>query len=320
MSQPDLLTKVKKEIRRRNYSYRTEKAYTRWIIRLIRFCGTKHPLNISKDEITRFLNYLADDRKVAASTQNQALCALVFLYDQVLERPMPVLKNLKRAKKPKRMPVVLTKNEVKRIFNHLDGIQLLICRLLYGSGLRLSEALRLRVLDLDFEYRQIAVKDSKGRKDRYTIMPERLHGELQSQVERIRLLHQKDKERGYGASLLPKALAAKYPNETDKFRWRYVFPSTRISKDPRTGLLHRYHLSDTFVQRAVREAVESSGITKKASCHSFRHSFATHLLSTGYDIRTVQELLGHKNLKTTMVYTHVLKQQNGNVKSPVDVL
>lgn len=320
MAKSKLIDSVKEEIRRRNYSYRTEQAYVGWIIRFIKFSGTKHPAEIHEDEITAYLNYLAVDRNVAASTQNQALCALVFLYDHILNIPMPLLKNLERAKKPARLPVVLTQNEVKDIFRRMRGLSLLVLKILYGSGLRISEALRLRILDIDFEYNQIAVRDGKGNKDRYTLLPEVIKSELQNQIEKVKQLHQRDKRKGYGATLLPKALSRKYPDMENSIAWRYVFPSRQISTDPRSGLLHRYHISDSFIQRAVKKAVIGSGIAKKVSCHTFRHSFATHLLMDGYDIRTVQELLGHKQLSTTMIYTHVINKGGKGVKSPMDVL
>lgn len=320
MAKSKLLESVREEIRRRNYSYRTEQAYVGWIIRFIKFSGTKHPADIGGDEITAYLNYLANEREVAASTQNQALCALVFLYDHILKIPMPLLKNLERAKKPARLPVVLTPGEVKNIMHRMQGLPLMVLKILYGSGLRISEALRLRVLDIDFEYNQIAVRDGKGNKDRYTLLPEVIKAELQGQVEKVRRLHQKDKRRGYGATLLPKALSRKYPGMEQSFAWRYLLPSRQISADPRTGMQHRYHISDTFIQRALKNAVDSSGIVKKVSCHTFRHSFATHLLMEGYDIRTVQELLGHKHLSTTMIYTHVINKGGKGVKSPIDVL
>jgi len=318
MAKSKLLDSVREEIRRRNYSYRTEQAYVNWIIRFVKFCGIKHPKNIEEDEITAFLNYLANERNVAASTQNQALCALVFMYDHVLKDPMPLLKNLERAKKPARLPVVLTEKEVQDILRRLHGLPLLVVMLLYGSGLRISEALRLRILDIDFEYNQIAVRDGKGSKDRYTLLPVSVKGKLQTQVEKVKHLHRKDKKRGYGATLLPKALSRKYPGMENTLPWRYLFPSRRISTDPRTGLQHRYHISDTFIQRSVKKAVRASGIAKKVSCHTFRHSFATHLLMDGYDIRTVQELLGHKQLSTTMIYTHVINKGGKGVRSPID--
>lgn len=318
MAKSKLVNSVREEIRRRNYSYRTEQAYVNWIIRFIKFCGTKHPTKIAEDEITAFLNYLANVRNVAASTQNQALCALVFLYDHILKEPMPLLKNLERAKKPARLPVVLTEKEVRDLLRRLHGLPLLVVMLLYGSGLRISEALRLRILDIDFEYNQIGVRDGKGRKDRYTLLPFSVKGKLQAQVDKVKHLHLKDKKRGYGATPLPKALSIKYPGMENSLPWRYLFPSRKISTDPRTGLQHRYHISDTFIQRAVKRAVTASGIAKKVSCHTFRHSFATHLLMDGYDIRTVQELLGHKQLSTTMIYTHVINKGGKGVKSPID--
>ena len=320
MAKSKLIESVKEEIRRRNYSYRTEQAYVGWIIRFVKFSGTRHPAEVGEDEITAFLNYLAVEREVAASTQNQALCALVFLYDHILKIPMPLLKNLERAKKPARLPVVLTPGEVKNIFQRMKGLPLLVAKILYGSGLRISEALRLRILDVDFEYNQIAVRDGKGNKDRYTLLPEVIKSELLGQVEKVKQLHQKDIRRGYGATLLPKALSRKYPDMEQSFAWRYLFPSRQISTDPRTGMLHRYHISDSFIQRAVKRAVQRSGIVKKVSCHTFRHSFATHLLMEGYDIRTVQELLGHKQLSTTMIYTHVINKGGKGVKSPIDLL
>lgn len=320
MAKSKLLQQVREKIRRKNYSYRTEQTYLRWIVRFIKFCGTIHPLNIKSNEVERFLNYLAVERNVAASTQNQALCAIVFLYKQVLENPLPQLEDIKWAKKPKRLPVVLTKNEVKRIFNHLEGVPLMVATLLYGSGLRISEAIRLRVKDVDFGYSQLLVRDGKGKKDRITVLPCIAIGKLQKQIKKVQLLHEKDSQRGYAKVLMPKALARKYPNASGELGWQYLFPSRKISKDPRSGLEHRHHVSDTFIQKAVRRAVQKSSITKKASCHTFRHSFATHLLENGYDIRTVQELLGHKNVKTTMIYTHVLNKGGKGVKSPIDAI
>lgn len=320
MSKSQLIQQLRHEIRRRNYSYRTEQSYVRWIIRFVKFCGTKHPLNIDPGEITQFLNHLSVTRNVAASTQNQALCAIVFLYHKVLEKELPELKEIEWSKRPEKLPVVLTRREVKMVFDRLEDIPLLIVQLLYGSGLRISEALRIRVKDVDFEYQQLVVRDGKGKKDRITVLPSVVAGKLKQQVKRVKLLHKKDKKRGYGKTLLPNALDKKYPGAAIRPGWQYLFPSKRISKDPRSGLMHRHHISDSFIQRAVRKAVDRSPITKQASCHTLRHSFATHLLEDGYDIRTVQELLGHKNVKTTMIYTHVLKKGGKGVKSPVDLL
>jgi integron integrase len=320
MAKSKLIQQVRQEIRRRNYSYRTEQSYVRWIVRFIKFCGIIHPLKIEPDEVGRYLTYLANDRNVAASTQNQALCAIVFLYKQVLQQPLPLLENIQRAKKPQKLPVVLSREEIKLIFNHLDGIPRLIVTILYGSGLRISETIRMRVKDVDFEYNQILVRDGKGRKDRLTVLPAVIIGKLQKQIKKVQLLHQKDTQIGFGKTLMPKALDKKYPNAAKKLGWQYLFPSRKIAKDPRSGLEHRHHVSDTFIQRKVKQAVDKSGIPKHATCHTFRHSFASHLLDSGYDIRTVQELLGHKNVKTTMIYTHVLNKGGKGVKSPVDDL
>jgi integron integrase len=257
---------------------------------------------------------------VAASTQNQALCAIVFLYKQVLQQPLPLLENIQRAKKPQKLPVVLSQEEVKQIFNHLKGIPRLIVTILYGSGLRISEAIRIRVKDIDFEYNQILVRNGKGRKDRLTVLPAVIIGRLQKQIKKVQLLHQKDTKMGFGKVLMPKALNKKYPNAAKKLGWQYLFPSRKIARDPRSGLQHRHHVSDTFIQRAVQQAVKKTAINKHATCHTLRHSFATHLLKDGYDIRTVQELLGHKDVKTTMIYTHVLNKGGKGVKSPVDDL
>lgn len=287
MPKSTLIQQVRKEIRRRNYSYRTEQCYVRWIIRFVKFCGTKHPLDIEPEEITRFLNYLSVTRNVAASTQNQALCAIVFLYHKVLEKELPELKEIEWSKRPQKLPVVLTKQEVKILMNELEGMPLLVAQLLYGSGLRISEALRIRVKDVDFGYQQLVVRDGKGKKDRITVLASVIIARLKQQVKRVKILHKKDKKRGYGRVLLPNALSKKYPGAATRFGWRYLFPSKNISRDPRSKLKHRYHISDTFIQRAVRKAVDRSPITKQASCHTLRHSFATHLLENGYDIRTV---------------------------------
>lgn len=318
MAKSKLIQQVRDKIRKKNYSYRTEKSYIRWIVRFIKFCGTKHPLNIETEEIERYLSHLAVNRRVAASTQNQALCAIIFLYKQVLEKKLPRFEHIQWAKKPTKLPVVLTRAEVKRIFTYLEGIPLIVSTLLYGSGLRISEAIRIRVKDVDFGYSQLLVRNGKGRKDRITILPAIAVSMLQKQIKKVQLLHDKDTHRGYGEVLLPKALAKKYPDAATKPGWQYLFPSRRIAQDPRSGLQHRYHVSDTYIQRAVRKAVQKAGLAKQASCHTFRHSFATHLLDDGYDIRTVQELLGHKNVKTTMIYTHVLNKGGRGVQSPID--
>lgn len=291
MAKLKLIQQVRNEIRRRNYSYRTEQAYVRWIVRFIKFCGTKHPLDIVPAEVERFLNYLVVTRNVAASTQNQALCAIVFLYKQVLDKELPVLQQIQWSKRPKKLPVVLSRREVKLLLDKLDGIPLLVSQLLYGSGLRISEAIRIRVKDVDFDYQQLAVRDGKGKKDRITVLPTVAISKLKQQVRRVEALHSKDIKRGYGKTLLPNALDIKYPGSAMQLGWQYLFPSKRISKDPRSGMKHRYHISDTFVQRAVSGAVKRSGINKQASCHTLRHSFATHLLNDGYDIHPVRNLI-----------------------------
>jgi len=318
MGKGKLLKQIRREIRRRNYSYRTEKLYTQWVKRFVKFHQLKHPLEMDQDHVVDFLNYLANEQNVAASTQNQALCAIVFMYDQVLNHPIGVLKDLKRAKRPKNLPVVLSKEEAKVILNQLEGLEKLIISLLYGSGLRISEVLRLRILDLDFDYMQITVRNGKGLKDRVTMLPETLGESLQKHIKKVKLTHEADLNKGFGQTILPNALAKKYPKASADFKWQYLFPSKYRRKDPRSGLYHRYHISPKRIQRAVRHASQKCGIHKKVSPHTFRHSFATHLLKNGYDIRTVQELLGHKSVKTTMVYTHVLNRGGRGVKSPLD--
>jgi len=274
---------------------------------------------MGKHEIVEFLNYLAVQRNVAASTQNQALCAIVFLYKQVLNEPVGKLNQLKRAKKPKRIPVVLSKNEVADILEAINKpVPYLITALIYGSGMRISEALRLRIKDVDLANRQIYVRNSKGRKDRITLLPESLINRIKAHLEQVQQLHNRDLKMGKGKVKLPDALHRKYPHANRSFKWQYVFPSKKWSSDPRSGILHRYHLSDTTIRRSLNKAVKKAGIHKKVGFHTFRHSFATHLLENGYDIRTVQELLGHKDVSTTMIYTHVLNKGGMGVKSPVD--
>lgn len=318
MGKSKLLTKVREEIRRRNYSYRTEKAYLRWIVRFVKFHGLIHPLKMEKEEIVEFLNWLVNERNVAASTQNQALCAIVFLYKQVLDKPLGTFDNLQRASKPKRLPVVLSAKEARRILANMEGDARLMSELLYGSGFRQSECLRLRVKDIDFEFNQIWVRNGKGKKDRTTVLPEISKEKLKNQIKRVKLLHQKDLDKGFGKVVLPKALSKKYPNMPKEFGWQYLFPSSRRSRDPRSGVTQRYHKSSSYLHKAIKTAVSKTNVIKKVSSHTFRHSFATHLLQDGYDIRTVQELLGHKNVSTTMIYTHVLKKGGQGVKSPID--
>ena len=320
MPKSKLLTQVREEIRRRNYSYRTEQSYIGWIVRYIKYHGTRHPETLGETHISDFLNHLANNANVAASTQNQALSALVFLYKQVLGIDKLELDNLIRAKKPEKLPVVLTKKEVSELLEHIRPEALLPCLLLYGAGLRVSECLRLRVQDVDLDYKQLWVRSGKGNKDRVTMLPEKAMPLIKQQLQKVKTLHTADLNSGYGAALLPNALAKKYPGENRQFRWQYLFPTSRIVKDPRSQLKHRHHLSDTWINKKIKKAARNTSIDKKITAHTLRHSFATHLLQNGYDIRTVQELLGHKNLKTTMVYTHVLDKGGNYIKSPVDVL
>ncbi len=318
MKKPKLLNRVRTEIRRRNYSYRTEKSYLRWIIRYIRFHNKKHPQNMNADQVVEYLNHLAIKRKVAASTQNQALCAILFLYKQILEIELHDLKHLQRAKESNHLPVVLSKNEARQIIGYLNKTPKLVVLILYGSGLRLSEGLRLRVKDIDFAYNQIMVRNGKGAKDRVTMLPERLVHPLKTHIRKVKNLYIQDLKKGWERTLLPNALNVKYKNADRKFGWQYLFPSSKRRRDPRSGLRHRHHISASTVQKAVKAAAAKTDIKKHATCHTFRHSFATHLLENSYDIRTVQELLGHKNVSTTQIYTHVLNKGGYGVRSPID--
>lgn len=318
MAEKKLLTQLKEEIRRRNYSYKTEKAYSQWIVRYVKFYGLKHPVEMDESHVVSYLNHLANKRNVSASTQNQALSAIVFLYKNILGKSLDKLDKLKRAKRTRHMPVVLSESEARDILAHVSGVHKLLISLLYGSGLRISEALRLRILDVDLGYNQILVRNGKGRKDRITMLPQSIKPDLRDQMDKVKNLHQRDIHRGFGETILPKALAVKYPNAPKEFKWQYLFPSKKRSVDPRSGIRHRYHISARDIRRSIRYAVKKCGIEKKVTPHTFRHSFATHLLKSGYDIRTVQELLGHKSVKTTMIYTHVLNRGGKGVKSPLD--
>jgi len=305
-------------MRIKHYSLRTEKTYIGWIRRYILFHDKRHPAGMGRPEVETFLTHLAVDRHVAAATQNQALNALLFLYREVLDIDLPWMEDVVRAKRPQRLPEVLSVQEVARVLSHMEGINRLMASLLYGSGLRLMEAVRLRIKDVDFEYQQIKVRGGKGAKDRVTPMPQRIAGELQDQIDRVSHLHEQDLRAEYGSVQLPDALDVKYANAATELSWQFVFPSARLSVDPRSGETRRHHVNEKNLQRAVKTAVRKAGINKKASCHTFRHSFATHLLERGSDIRTVQELLGHKNVQTTMLYTHVLKRGGHGVVSPLD--
>jgi integron integrase len=317
---PKLLDQVQAVLRTKHYSIRTERVYLDWIKRYILFHGKTHPAQMGAPEVEAFLSHLAVAGKVAASTQNQAKSALLFLYREVLALELPWLDNVTQAKTPQRLPVVLTASEVKSVLNRLDGTLWLMASLLYGGGLRLMECVRLRVKDVDFEMRQVTVREGKGFKDRVTMLPEISIVPLQAHLARVRSLHDEDVAEGYGAVYLPYALDKKYPNAAKEWGWQYVFPSRNLSVDPRSGVTRRHHVDEKSLQRAVKRAAQQAGIAKSVTPHTFRHSFATHLLQNGYDIRTVQELLGHKDVQTTMIYTHVLNRGGKGVQSPLDNL
>lgn len=315
---PKLLDQVRNVIRRKHYSFRTERTYIDWIRRFILFHRKRHPSEMAETEVTEFLTSLARDSNVAASTQNQALSALLFLYKEVLKQEIGWLDGVERAKRPARLPVVLTRDEVTKIFAQLHGTHRLMAGLLYGSGLRLMECVRLRVKDVDFGYAHVVVRDGKGGKDRVTMLPVNLARALERHLQKVKAQHDEDLEAGLGSVFLPAALQKKYPSAPKEWRWQYVFPSSRISLDPRSQERRRHHVEESSLQMAMKKAVRAAGIFKPATCHSLRHSFATHVLENGYDIRTVQELLGHKDVSTTMIYTHVLNKPGLGVKSPLD--
>lgn len=312
------LESVSRVIRTLHYSIRTEQAYLYWIRQYILYHGKRHPEDMSVVEVGEFLSYLANERRVAAATQNQALNALNFLYSKILNQPLGELQGVARAKRPKRLPVVLSMEEVNHLLDQLSGQYLLMAKLMYGSGLRLMEVLRLRVKDIDFSMHAIIVRAGKGDKDRITVLPDSLIPYLHNQIERVRLLHKSDLDAGYGEVSLPFALARKYPQAPFQTGWQYVFPSDNRSRDPDSGMLKRHHIHRSSVQNAIKNAVRASGIEQPASSHTLRHCFATHLLESGTDIRTLQELLGHKDVSTTMIYTHVLNRGGRGVRSPLD--
>ena len=314
-----LLERVRDVIRVKHYSWRTERTYCDWIERFIRFHQMRHPSEMGAVEVSEFLTHLARDGNVSASTQNQALSALLFLYKQVLKEDIGWLEDVERAKKPARLPVVLIHDEVHKVFAHLHGTPRLMAGLLYGSGLRLMECVRLRVKDVDFGYARITVRDGKGGKDRVTMLPVNLASALERHLAKVKMQHEEDLAEGLGEVYLPDALERKYRGAARSWVWQFVFPSSRIAPDPRSGVLRRHHVDENVLQVAVKRAVGQSGINKPASCHTLRHSFATHLLENGYDIRTVQELLGHKDVSTTMIYTHVLNTPGIVVTSPLDL-
>jgi integron integrase len=318
---PRLLDRVRAAVRTRHYSRRTEEAYLGWTKRFILFHRKRHPAAMGPDEVNAFLSHLAVDGNVSASTQAQALSALVFLYRHVLDDPLPWIDDIVRASRPRKLPVVLSREEVGSVLGAMSGTPRLVAAVLYGGGLRLLEALRLRIKDVDFAARLLVVREGKGAKDRRTMLPDSLQQALHAQVELVRRIHAKDLAAGRGEVWLPDALARKFANAGRELGWQYVFPASRRAIDPRSGIERRHHLDESAVQRAVKEAVRTAGIHKHAGCHTLRHSFATHLLEDGYDIRTIQELLGHKDVKTTMIYTHVLQRAGGRgVRSPLDAL
>jgi integron integrase len=305
-------------LRVKHYSMRTEVVYLGWIRRFILANGRRHPRALGAAEVEQFLSSLAVDGQVSASTQNQALSALLFLYKEVLGIELPWMEGVTRAKRPRRLPTVLSRVEVQELLAQLDGRPWLLCSLLYGTGLRLMECLRLRVKDVDFARNEITVRNGKGGKDRRTVLPKTLVEPLQREVERARMLHAADLQAGHGAVHLPHALARKYPNAEREFGWQYVFPSPKRSIDPRGDVERRHHFDDAALSRSLKSACRRAGIVKPVSAHTLRHSFATHMIEAGYDIRTVQELLGHKDVATTQIYTHVLNRGAAGVVSPLD--
>ena len=317
---PKLLDRVRQAIRVRHYSRRTEEAYVTWIRRFIIFHKKRHPSEMGEREITAFLSWLATARRVSASTQNQALSALLFLYREVLRKDVGAIEHAPRAKTPLHVPVVLSMDEARAVLRQLNGVPWLVAGLLYGGGLRLQECLELRVKDIDFDRREITVRRDKGQKDRRVMLPDGVRDRMRQHLEVVRDQHRRDLADGLGRVTLPSALERKFPNAAAEWLWQFVFPAGRICRDPRFGPPSRFHLHETVIQRAVAEAARRAGVAKRVSCHTFRHSFATHLLEAGHDIRTVQELLGHSDVSTTMMYTHVLNRGGLGVKSPLDRL
>ncbi len=318
-SHSELILRFTTEIRRRDYAYRTEQSYEEWICRFILFCDSRHPDETGPDEVRAYLEHLAVHRGVSASTQNQALNALVFLFKQVLGRDLGDLESFVRAKRGRHLPVVLSQHETSALLAQLKGIHTLIASLRYGSGMRLLEGVRLRVQDIDFDYGRIHVRQGKGKKDRYVPLPRTLVAALKTQIAEVARLHGEDLEAGYGEVHLPDALARKYPNAGRELKWQYLFPSGRLAVDPRGGAVRRHHLHESVIQKAVKRAADAAGLNKRVGCHTLRHCFATHLLEANFDIRTVQELLGHANVSTTMIYTHVLDRPGVGAFSPLDL-
>jgi len=317
---PKLLDQLRAALRSRHYSRRTEELYCQWVRRFIYFHQLRHPAEMGEQEVNAFLTYLAVKENVSASTQNQALCALLFLYKYVLKRDLGELGEVIRARKPKRLPVVLTRDDVKAVFMHLEGDKRLMAGLMYGAGLRLMECLRLRVQEIDFERGEIVVRDGKGGKDRRSMLPQSLVQPLKEHLRKVRAVHERDLAAGWGRVMMPNALDRKYPNAPAEWRWQWVFPQENRWRNDKTGEEGRHHVDASILQKAFKLAVGKAGLIKRATCHTLRHSFATHLLENGYDIRTVQELLGHNDVRTTMIYTHVLNRGGKGVHSPLDGL
>ncbi len=320
MASPRLLDVMTERLALRHASPHTVAAYTQWVRRYIRFHRGRHPRHLGEHDLTAFLTHLAIDRHVAASTQNQALAALLFLYREVLDITVGWLDTMVRAKRPARVPTVLSRDEARRVLEVMDGAPRLVAQVLYGAGLRLSEACSLRIKDVDLDRRELVVRQGKGGRDRLTMLPESLLEPLRRQMERVRALHRRDMAAGRGHVMLPTAMVRKSPTAARDMRWQWVFPASRFDRDPSTSLWVRHHVHQTVIQRAVAAAARTAAVNKRVGCHTFRHSFATHLLEAGYDIRTVQELLGHRDVKTTMIYTHVLNRGGRGVRSPLDAL
>ncbi len=315
---PKLLDQMRDVIRTKHYSMSTEQAYLQWARRYILFHGKRHPRELGAEHLESYLTHLAVKRGVSAGTQNQALSALLFLYKDVLKIELPWLDGIVRAKRPQRLPVVMSSEEVMQLLSALQGTYCLMAKLMYGTGMRLMELIRLRVKDVDFDYRKITIRDGKGQKDRITMLPERVASELSAHLQRVKLLHDGDLKAGLGEAVLPYALARKYPNAGRDWSWQFIFPSSRISTDPRSGKQARHHTDEKSFQRAIKKAAQLAQVPKPITSHALRHSFATHLLERGYDIRTIQELLGHKDVSTTQIYTHVLNRGGIAVRSPLD--
>ena len=318
---PHHIQNLIKQLRLKYYSIRTEQSYVGWLLRFIRFHEGADPAKLGEAEISQFLEHMVIKRKVSSNTQKQALNAIVFFYKKVLERELGENIGFVHSKKPRRLPVVLSRREIQQLFEHIESpTHHLMANMLYGCGMRLMECIRLRILDIDFPYQQIIVREAKGKKDRVVPIPARLIEPLSAHLAKVELLHREDLENGFGSVYLPDALARKYPNAPTEFRWQYVFPSSKISEDPRSRVSRRHHTHESVLQRHIKLAASNAGIAKRVNCHALRHSFATHLLEAGYDIRTVQELLGHADVSTTMIYTHVLNKPGVTVTSPLDLL